>query len=355
MPTVTSTVGFGKTYSTLAAWAIARAGIGGPSDTEVAECYSGANLGGLNLVGPANSGTWTAGTTLITVNSAHRHNGKNAGTTGVAFCNNALQFSDINGSVTVQYLRLHQGLAFFNEYADTMTGTALGNLVVIPASVGLTPLLADALTTDSPGLDPILNATFVNNVVYWASNVSTDGIVFTTETDGATPPTMNAVCVNNSVRYVSGTSVAVGIDFIYTAPCGDTTAICWNNAVDVGVSNGTSFRLFTDGQPGIVMDDEANASSDGEATTFGQNGAGSHSSTGPLFVSGTDMNLFIGSTAVDIGKSGASVYGANPDAIGTSRPQGAGWDMGALELPAGSGSGNFFSYIIGAALSRIIG
>lgn len=291
----------GGDYSTLSAWEAALAGT--LAGVEEAECYNFALAEDFALSG---STTSAANYIRIYTPTAQRHDGRSRAVSGTGF-----RISGTNASGTIRIANNHVRLEGL-EIEGTSGGAAIAavvgfasgaNDIRIEKSVIHDVLTGTSYTITATGAN--LALTFRNNIVY--------GFQRSWDTRGAA----SVLCENSTF---------------------------WRHAAQLGlVSNATlTCKNTYSGHAGAAAEDfftgdtaptgNNNASSDtSQATDYT---AGQSSIAGSaVFTSVTsgseDFTLLSGSNALVA--NGATLGTVTDDIIGTTRPQGTGYDIGAFE------------------------
>lgn len=313
-----STVGPGKDYATLAAWKTARAGAGDADET--ANCFAGADLGAVTV-------DWSlTGTTTITVDASSRHNGTDAGHAGVAYTTGNIQFTDVNGNVTVDHLRCEGSLRYSQTTSVFAAVTFLANLFVHTGS-GINAGMRITVG-DFDGSTPAVQSNVVNNLMYWKTTTSGGvGILLTTNSgDGSGETSFPATISGNTVIRTAGLMTA-GIRVQAGSDTGEYDIRQVNNIV---LSNTTCYSWIDGGTLSDVGVGH-NLSSDATADDYGAVGGDFINAVAASVVvdPATNATLLPTSAALDVGFVEAIT---SPDAIGTIRPQGSAYDLGALEF-----------------------
>jgi hypothetical protein len=189
--------------------------------------------------------------------------------------------------------------------------------------------------------DGVVAATIRNNVL---DNNHASGISLY-QIDGGAPSTGNVV-INNTIRMAGDARSAINIQD------GSTGNIVRNNVLlDTAPGHG-AVDVCAACTPGLVSDHNAIVGAfvvDGNAMGLpawqamtGQDASSFVTTAAALFASPDtgDLSLRAGSPAIDVGDANGAPA---TDVLGTLRPQGAGFDLGAYEYPdasSGSGSGS---------------
>lgn len=310
-----ATVGSGKTYATLQAWADS---VYVSSGVQEAECYSGSDLGGL-VITETFTDEW-----IVDVASGHKHDGTDAGTTGVAYAAGTFNFNlagIIPVPITVRNLRLHAGIEDFAP-GVSVGAHAFENLMFIVDGASYDAVYV--IASDGGGGDGECTTTIRNNVCYWKSTSGSTNMFMRLDsmiTDVGTA-TLNVEAYNNTVVVSAGTMVygiRISNDWI-------TNATIKNNVV----LDADTADYFSSGSPSITA--SHNLSSDATGDDWGATGAVINQ-TASNVVTNTSINATpkTGSAAIN---SGTTIGSFSDDIIGTARPQGSAWDMGAFEVLA---------------------
>ena len=303
-------------YTSLALWEDA---VDASSDADQhAECYSGGDLGVVALNG------WSSTPSLtkyprIYVAKGHGHKGESS--TG-AYINatvspgidSYLKYTRVEGIRVVCSSPTNPAVKFSNS--GTSNGCRAENLYIRGAfNSGI--YLGNTTSESS-------TAYIVNNIIEINKDTSTDpaGIMVGSSSSG----TSNFFIYNNTIFCQSSSTLTnSGITFFTTA----TLNITAENNVAIGGTYFTSFEQLTFAAGTKTFNN--NISSDATADDFGGSSHQINKTAESIFVdaSSSKFSLYTGSLAVDNGKD----IGLFPsDAIGTSRPQGSAYDVGALEL-----------------------
>jgi hypothetical protein len=198
----------------------------------------------------------------------------------------------------------------------------------------------DAVGGSGINLDGVQNSRIQNNLLY---NNHASGISLFQE-DGAAPSSNNLV-VNNTIVMASNARWALNIQ---DASTGNTV---YNNILyDANPSHG-AIDISSDSLPGFTSDYNATdgrfTTSDGDTvltlaqwrTSTGQDAHSFVSTPGALFVNASTNDYRLSSTSPAIDAGTALAAPNDPpaaDIVGTSRPQGSRYDIGAYESPQSS-------------------
>jgi hypothetical protein len=312
-----STVGSGKMYATLQAWADV---VSANTGTEDAECYSGSDLGGCLIVS-----RWLPELTTIYAATGNRHNGTDAGTTGVAYTSGSIQLAyaadpggTVEQSLTIQNLRIH-GRVFIAIDSTILTLSVTSNLWV---HAGAAPTTASFYTdaTDATRV-AFLSLAFRNNIILWkTTSGSGPGYLMTTTPVGDGLGTQAFVQNNTMIRSAGTMTRGINVD----GNGGDFGIEVKNNIV-LGASTACYFVNNAD-----FTGSSYNLSSDATGDDLGATGSLINQTASAVVVNvSTDPTLKDTSPAFN---AGTTIADFSTDAVGLHRPQGAAWDMGALEL-----------------------
>lgn len=297
----------GGDFTTLSAWEASLAGT--LSNPEEAECY---NFALSDDVGLAGSATSAANYIRIYTPTAQRHDGRSRAVSGTGF-----RISSTSGVGTIRNANNHVRLEGL-EIEATSSGFALIGTVALSAGADIRVekcIIHDALTGTS------------YTCTLTASNM--------------------ALIFRNNIVYGSQRS----IDTRGVASATGENCTFWRHAAELGVISTTEavWKNTYSGHTGAVQEDfwtggaaptgNNNASSDtSQATdyTAGQSSVAGSAVFTSVTPGSEDFTLKAGTNALVA--NGATLGSVTDDIIGTSRPQGTGYDIGAFErIVAASG------------------
>ena len=185
--------------------------------------------------------------------------------------------------------------------------------------------------------DGVVGATIRNNVL---DNNHASGISLY-QIDGGAPSTGNHV-INNTVRMASDARSAINIQngstgntlsnnvLVDSAPGHGAIDVCATCTAGLASDhNAIAGPILVDGNPTSLASWSATTGNDTASIATTADALFANPATG-------DLSLRAGSPAIDAGDPAGA---PDVDVIGTPRPQGAGYDIGAYEAFAGSGSG----------------
>lgn len=332
-----STVGAGKDYATLQAWSDA---VYGSDPDPVAECYSGSDLG--LLVGE------DIYPRTIYVASGHQHNGTDAGTSGVAYSSTGLNW---NGSLSVNGLQFMDSIVLGASSLYNIACDFVVENVLFIATKNLSTsvaIVAQAYSNDSS--TPLTDTCVIRNTII-LNQSGINNAIGIEQYDGFT--TFNVELYNNTIIRSGGT---MNPGIYLTSDTDDMLTVTVSNNIVIGPTAGRCYFTLP-GSAVFAVNGSYNLSSDATADDWGATGAVLNQTPADVVVNtSTDPTLKSTSAAKDAGTD-LSGTGFSTDAIGTDRPQGAAWDMGALELTEPAiAPGLYFGWIIGGAVGgRIVG
>jgi hypothetical protein len=288
-----------------------------PGDTLL--CRSGGDLGGFDIQNAA----------LIDADEGHAHDGTIGDINAVAAISGDFVFCTVSrANTTVRRLRISTWFGALSAQAD---GVTIERVLLTGNENGANSGLQGYGATGAT-----YTITFRNNVIYDGS-LSVACIV-----SGAATGTLNAIVENNTC--IGDGTTATGI--VWTAET--------NNAGGTSTLNLTMRNNYSSGSDGATWNDynqtsqgagtetfnltlANNASGDGTANDFGGTGHLVDQVDAEWFVDpATNLALKAGSPGID---AGVTIAGATADVIGTARPQGAAYDIGAFERQQSAAGG----------------
>lgn len=307
------TIGPGKDYTTLQAWADA---IQATTESDHdAVCYAG-DLGGLSV--------GNTGGLAITVDNGSRHTGQDAGNSGVAYCSGDWLIQDTEPqSITVDGLRFHEATVTLitNKSIDFQMERCLFAYAVtdVPYAV----LYAAVASQD----DVDIQGDLINCAVYKSAGIGGNFYFYTEE------QSTGAINVNVDVH---NCTIIDDANISNTGILWEEVSGTLGGSVKNTIVGGTANDFAAIGSPTVAYSN--NISADGTAS-----GPGSQTSV--------TMSTVVENVATDFTpkftgaayNTGTSSVIPGIDIIGTVRPQNGVYDVGAFELifalPGGSGIG----------------
>lgn len=308
-----SNLGFGQTYATFASWVAA---VQSNTGAEDAVCSSGSDLGDLLLVVSDEETTWVPSSSVISVAEGHKHNGKDEGTTGVAYTGGDI-YIEASG-ITVRHLRIDGGTFVINsQRSGTWTTLVEENLFSFTGGGGTR---IGILAADGGGVLTIVSSTWRNNLIYYnPTGGPGDAFIASNTQTGDTSSTIGLTFVNNTIL---STNTLMDNGLTFAKDFGVLNVVLRNNIV-----LGANTACYTNAGASITASN--NLSSDATAALPGSTNHKINQVAATVVTNPTnDATLPLTSPAYD---AGATLVGFATDVIGTARPQHGLWDMGAFE------------------------
>jgi hypothetical protein len=252
--------------------------------------------------------TSSSNTITITTTGSARHDGRAASVSGrsnyilgnISGNISGINIADYVSYITIDGLELYNIKASFTAFQNGISIPRLGTGNVIKNniihSIGKPETNANGNAIRLNGIEAAQGVTIFNNIIY---DIARAGIA---NSDHSTNKIYNNTIYNYNVSNTSSLGIL--------ATAGEVK----NNVVVSGATGGGCYSVT-----GVTT--ATNGSSDTTGT------AGLQNLTTSVFVSTSDLHL--SGTAVDNGTDLGSPY--NVDIIGTTRPQGSAWDIGAFE------------------------
>ncbi|KKK90797.1 hypothetical protein LCGC14_2719410, partial [marine sediment metagenome] len=225
-----STVGSGRTYTTLAAWWAAKGGSG--TTAPHAECYTGADLGTVTISGAVGTPTSDYYVRIYTA-TGERHDGTRSGTTGT-YLNTGNQHGI---DVQENYTRI-EGLRLYRSNGQQKGAIALTNSV--------TNILVDGCVVVGIGNQATTYQwaySIANNVTATVQNClayGTTGAKTGINSSAFRCWYCGAVSILNCA--VTGWTDASGVYDAGFFAANTTTPVVWTNCVSIGNSTGNDFE-----------------------------------------------------------------------------------------------------------------
>jgi len=315
----------GGDYTTLALWEDAVDGES--SASQWAECYTGGNLGAVNLSGWASTPD-SDNYPKIYAAEEHQHN---ADSSSGAYINantpieTTVEYTQINGIRISGTLNTATAISL----ASTSSGKDCRvDNCFIHGTFGLGILIGQ---TGGSGLTSSTYATNNIIVIDGTANTSPVGIA-AYATDGSSGTT-NVYIYNNSI-YVANPSTltSYGLRFANTASCAINITVENNIIIGPVTSSGASITYAYDeitfNSGSKVFNN--NISSDNTADDFGGSYHQLNEIVSNIWGAATSLNFKLTKTSVAL-NFGKTISSVTTDMVGISRPQGKSYDMGALE------------------------
>ncbi len=318
--------GGGGDFTTLGAWKTAA--VADTSNFWWAECYGGGNLGTVVLSG-FDAGLVADANNYIRIYAAagERHTG--------TFDTNKAKIlpGAISTGITVStpaaalnFLKI-DGLQFIANATNSTAAMSLNGLsnIVIDGNLclgsgsnkftGGTAVIAIVVSTVN-----IAGGVIRNNAI-WPGTSSTDNGIRVIVSNASATAT-GILIDNNTIS-----AAARGINLNANASAGACDATIRNN---ICLGSSTADFILTDTGSHWTATGSYNLSSDATGDDWGATGALINQTAANVVTDVTaDLRLKAGSPALDVGTSLSGSF--TTDAIGTTRPQGSAWDMGAFE------------------------
>lgn len=324
----TVTVGSGETYTTYQA--AEDFYDGAAADDYVFQGTDAANLGALVV------GGWTSGSTLvITYNTGDYHNGSLSSGAYIETASASPSVQIVNPGIQVTL----SGVRIKN--------TSSGSVVRVLSAGANTTSIIDCIinlarTSNTTAycvyIDPDDNTTakvyMENNLLVRTESTGGTGVYSEVLVFSAVTTGVELTAYNNTI-----VDLQVGFSFLRQQVIdgtANTTVVLRNNAA---YTSNNSYQTTSVGTGTYSTTNTNNASSDGTASTWASGSDNVTSITTAVFndYANDDFSLASGTNVlVDAGYNLAGIV--DTDIIGTSRPQGSAYDIGAWERIAGGGS-----------------